>query len=252
MATATVNSMLLSSENPDALAEWYGAVFNAPVYREMSPYAVVDLDGFFVMFDRRDDVTGPNRDGARAILNVEPDDPAAVAARIDELGGTWVSPLENRDGHLFATAQDPDGNWIQLIRLSDEAEAEMGAPTTPFCGIAVRDIEQAASFYREVLGMRVLPTEMGTAWLRIDRRTTVLLYPKPDHVPAAHTVLNLPVTDVEGAVADLAAKGVDFLRYDGFPQDEHGIMRGHGPDIAWFTDPSGNVVSVLAAGPPPQ
>lgn len=246
MATATVNSILLSSEDPDALADWYGAVFDAPVHREMGPHPIVDLDGFFVMFDRREEVSGPARDGARIILNVEPDDPTATAARIDELGGGWISPLENRDGHLFGTATDPDGNWIQLVRLTDEAEAQMGAPTTAVSGFAVRDTEEAAAFYENVLRMRVLRMEMGVLGIRIDRRTTVIAYPKPDHVPASHTVLNVPVTDIDAAVTEYAARGATFERYDAMPQDDRGIMRGPGPEIAWFTDPSGNVIALMS------
>lgn len=246
MATASVNSILLSCDDPTALARWYGEVFEAPLSDDTGPYPVVDLDGFFIMFDRRDDVSGPNRDGARTILNVEPDDPAAVAERIDALGGEWVSRLENRDGHLFATAKDPDGNWIQLVRLSDEAEVEMGQPTTPFPGFAVRDIDETAEFYSTVLGMRVMRNSMGILMIRIDRRTTAIAYPKPDHEPAAFTILNIPVTDIDTAVAELAAKGVTFLRYDGFPQEENGVMKNNGPSIAWFTDPSGNVISVIS------
>ncbi len=79
----------------------------------------------------------------------------------------------------------------------------------------------------------------------------MLVYPKADHVPATFTVLNLPVDDIDAAVDDLGARGVAFLRYDGSPQDEKGIMRGRaagrGPDIAWFADPAGNVMSVLSA-----
>ena len=73
----------------------------------------------------------------------------------------------------------------------------------------------------------------------------VLVYPKPDHQPASFTILNLAVPDVGKAVAELAGRGVEFLRYDGFSQDEDGVMRGNGPDIAWFADPSGNVFSVV-------
>jgi catechol 2,3-dioxygenase-like lactoylglutathione lyase family enzyme len=249
MATASVNSLILSSPDPAALAQWYGTAFEATPMA-MGPYTVIDLDGFFVMFDKRDDVTGPNSNGARILLNFEPDDPAAVAARLDELGAQWISPLENRDGDQFATVADPDGNWIQLVRIRDEMEAQMGAPTTPFAGFAVRDVEEATQFYRDVLGMRVLPNGPGMAWIRIDRRTTVLAYPKPDHVPAAHTILNIPTRDVGATVAELSAKGVEFLHYEGSPQDEDGVMRGHGPDIAWFTDPSGNVLSVVAMQEP--
>ena len=250
MATATINSILLSSDDPDALSRWYAQVFEGEVLLGMGP-PVLDLDGFFIMFDRRDDVSGPNPDGARVIYNVEVDDPAATASRIDELGGTWVSPLECKDGNHSATAIDPDGNWIQLIRMSDEMEAQLSAPSTPFSGIAVRDIGETTQFYRDVLGMRILPMGMGNIGIRIDRRTMILAYPKPDHVPAGFTILNIPVKDIDVAVDELAGKGVEFLRYDQMPQDDKGVMRGSGfnfggPDIAWFTDPSGNVISVLA------
>ena len=205
MATATINSILLSSDDPDALSRWYAEVFEGEVLLGMGP-PLIDLDGFFIMFDRRDDVSGPNPDGARVIYNVEVDDPAATAARIDNLGGKWVSPLECKDGNHSATAIDPDGNWIQLIRMSDEMEAQLSAPSTPFSGIAVRDIGATTEFYRDVLGMRVLPMGMGNIGIRIDRRTMILAYPKPDHVPAGYTVLNIPVKDIDVAVDELAGK----------------------------------------------
>ena len=76
---------------------------------------------------------------------------------------------------------------------------------------------------------------------------TMLVYPKDHHEPATFTVLNFPVENVEASVDELTAKGVSFERYEGFPQDDKGIMRGHGPDIAWFKDPAGNIFSVLKA-----
>jgi predicted enzyme related to lactoylglutathione lyase len=72
-----------------------------------------------------------------------------------------------------------------------------------------------------------------------------MVYPKPDHVPATYTILNFPVDDIDAAVDELASRGVEFLRYEGFEQDEKGIARGDGPDIAWFTDPAGNILAVL-------
>ena len=53
--------------------------------------------------------------------------------------------------------------------------------------------------------------------------------------------------DVTAAVRELAGRGVEFARYAGMPQDDDGVMMGNGPDIAWFTDPAGNVFSVIAA-----
>ena len=84
---------------------------------------------------------------------------------------------------------------------------------------------------------------MLTLHLAGDRDT--LIYPKPDFEPATYTILNFPVDDIDRAVDELSARGVAFERYDGFDQDEKGIARGQGPDIAWFEDPAGNILSVL-------
>lgn len=118
----------------------------------------------------------------------------------------------------------------------------------PFSGISVRDVREAVTFYRDGLGLSV--DELGGGMARIDLGDGhgLLVYPKGDrHVPATFTVLNLPVDDVTAAVSELAGRGVVFERYEGMPQDEDGVMRGNGPDIAWLTDPSGNVFSVIAA-----
>jgi len=80
-----------------------------------------------------------------------------------------------------------------------------------------------------------------------DRPT--LLYRSPGMTPASYTVLTFPVDDVEAAVDYLAGRGVEFERYEGFDQDEKGITYGPGPDIAWFKDPSGNVLSVHSEVP---
>ena len=114
-----------------------------------------------------------------------------------------------------------------------------------FSGYSVDDIPMAKRFYSETLGLRVSESNgLLTLHLAGDRDT--LLYPKGErHEPATFTVLNFPVTDIESAVDDLAARGVEFERYEGLEQDERGISRGGGPLIAWFTDPAGNILSVL-------
>jgi hypothetical protein len=87
---------------------------------------------------------------------------------------------------------------------------------------------------------------MGGLGLHLSGGGEVFIYPKEDHRPATFTVLNFPVDDIEAAVDRLAAAGVTFERYEGFGQDEKGIARpGEGPPIAWFTDPAGNILSVL-------
>jgi catechol 2,3-dioxygenase-like lactoylglutathione lyase family enzyme len=116
--------------------------------------------------------------------------------------------------------------------------------TKAFSGFSVGDIAAARKFYTETLGLRV-SEENGMLTLHIAGGTEILVYPKDNHEPATFTVLNFPVPDVGAAVAELTSRGVRFERYEGMPQDADGVMRGNGPDIAWFTDPAGNVMSVI-------
>ena len=121
----------------------------------------------------------------------------------------------------------------------------MLADSRAFSGFAVPDIEQATRFYGDTLGLRV-EEQNGLLNLRLAGDREIVVYPKPDHVPATYTILNFVVEDVEQAVDDLAARGVRFERYDGFEQDEKGISRApEGPPIAWFADPAGNILAVL-------
>jgi catechol 2,3-dioxygenase-like lactoylglutathione lyase family enzyme len=120
----------------------------------------------------------------------------------------------------------------------------MLANSKAFSGFAVPDLEKAREFYGDTLGLKTSEEhDLLTLHLAGDRQT--LIYPKPDHAPANYTILNFPVEDVEKAVDELTARGVRFERYDGFGQDEKGIARGNGPDIAWFKDPAGNILAVL-------
>ena len=116
-----------------------------------------------------------------------------------------------------------------------------------FSGFSVDDLDKARRFYEETLGLNVsdMPEMGGLLRLHLGGGAEVLVYAKPNHVPATFTVLNFPVPDVEKAVDELAARGVRFERYENPPTDEKGIMRAGGPLIAWFTDPAGNVFSVI-------
>jgi predicted enzyme related to lactoylglutathione lyase len=123
--------------------------------------------------------------------------------------------------------------------------------TKAFSGFAVDDIGKAKQFYSETLGLEVTE-ENDLLTLHIAGDRPILVYPKPNHTPATFTILNFPVEDIESTVEQLAARGVDFERYEGTPiaTDEKGIFRGGGPLIAWFTDPAGNVLSVVEAEGP--
>jgi catechol 2,3-dioxygenase-like lactoylglutathione lyase family enzyme len=126
----------------------------------------------------------------------------------------------------------------------------MFANTKAFSGFAVDDLQKAQQFYGETLGVNtsVLDEENGLLSLHLAGDRDTLVYLKPDLSPANYTILNFQVDDVEEAVDELGSRGVEFERYDGFDQDEKGIARGPGPNIAWFKDPSGNILSVLEEG----
>jgi catechol 2,3-dioxygenase-like lactoylglutathione lyase family enzyme len=118
--------------------------------------------------------------------------------------------------------------------------------TKAFSGFAVPDLAEAKRFYGGTLGLEV-EEEHGLLSLALGSGATVLVYPKPDHVPATYTILNFPVPDVDRAVDSLTAAGVRFEVYEDGPvkTDERGIFREEGPTIAWFRDPAGNILSVL-------
>ncbi|MDA0169297.1 VOC family protein [Solirubrobacter taibaiensis] len=117
--------------------------------------------------------------------------------------------------------------------------------TKAFSGFAVPDIAAARTFYGDTLGIDVTE-EHGMLTLRLAGGRDTLIYPKPNHEPANFTILNFPVDDIDAAVDELLERGVDFELYDGFEQDERGIVRDDGgPPIAWFRDPAGNILSVM-------
>jgi catechol 2,3-dioxygenase-like lactoylglutathione lyase family enzyme len=116
-----------------------------------------------------------------------------------------------------------------------------------FSGIGVDDLEAARRFYGETLGQKLelLDEENGLMTMHLAGERPTLIYRSPRMTAASYTVLNFPVGDVDAAVEWLAGRGVSFERYEGMPQEENGVMKAGGPDIAWFKDPAGNVLSVL-------
>ncbi|MCU1543001.1 MAG: glyoxalase [Microbacteriaceae bacterium] len=123
----------------------------------------------------------------------------------------------------------------------------MFTPDKAFSGFSINDLDAAKTFYGECLGLTVVENDMGFLNLQLANGATILAYVKPNHEPASFTILNFEVDDVEAAVDDLNSRGVVTKIYDDADShtDEKGIARGWGPDIAWFRDPAGNVLSVL-------
>ena len=132
--------------------------------------------------------------------------------------------------------------------MLNESKKPMLRDSRAFSGFSVGDIPKAKKFYGETLGLNV-SEDHGLLNLNLAGDKKVVVYPKPNHVPATFTVLNFPVADVEETVDTLSKNGVRFEHYEGEIQtDAKGIHRGQGPTIAWFKDPAGNILSVIEQG----
>lgn len=119
-----------------------------------------------------------------------------------------------------------------------------------FSGFSVDNLEKAKAFYGMTLGLEV-SEENGMLTMHLNGGGTVLIYGKDTHEPATFTILNFPVDDIDAAADELMSHGVTFEIYESMHQDEKGIARGKaanmGPDIAWFKDPAGNILSILSS-----
>jgi catechol 2,3-dioxygenase-like lactoylglutathione lyase family enzyme len=129
---------------------------------------------------------------------------------------------------------------------SGRKQTELFREAEAFSSFSVKDIKQAKQFYGDTLGLKVKDTPEGGLQLNTGG-TNVFLYPKPNHTPASFTVLNFHVEDIEAAVKELKTLGIQLEQYDlpDMKTDKDGIFRGPGPQIAWFKDPAGNILSVL-------
>lgn len=119
-----------------------------------------------------------------------------------------------------------------------------------FSGFSVKNLDDTQTFYTDVLGLTVTRDAMGLQ-IVLPQGGAVFVYEKTDHSPATFTIFNIVVASIDMAIKELKSKSVSFIRYDNLPapQDELGVLRGKsagmGPDIAWFTDPSGNMLGLL-------
>jgi predicted enzyme related to lactoylglutathione lyase len=125
MTRPRLDSMLLASTDPERLHAWYAAALEPEEDAKVDQYRVLKFGDFHLLIDSRDDIGDTNPEPGRVVINFDVPDARAVAARLDELGTRWLAALEDRDGSLFATAVDPDGNYVQIIQLSDEHRAAM-------------------------------------------------------------------------------------------------------------------------------
>jgi predicted enzyme related to lactoylglutathione lyase len=125
MKRPSLDSILLASVDPERLCRWYAAALDPEENTEVDKYRILRFGGVHLLIDSRADVGEKSPEPGRVILNFDVADARGVAARMNELGTTWLAGVEDRDGSLFATAIDPDGNYVQIIQLSDEHRKAM-------------------------------------------------------------------------------------------------------------------------------
>jgi catechol 2,3-dioxygenase-like lactoylglutathione lyase family enzyme len=158
-----------------------------------------------------------------------------------------TSDAECRIDFIYGSEEHPSpDSQIWPLRKNNREERVMLKDSKAFSGFSTGDIPKTKQFYAGTLGLDVTESH-GLLTLRLAGGNNVLIYPKPNYVPATFTVLNFPVQDVDLAVDELTKRGVRFEVYDlpDLKTDKKGIMRGNGPTIAWFKDPAGNILSVI-------
>src|SRR5262245_18881891 len=114
-----------------------------------------------------------------------------------------------------------------------------------FGSFSVNDLQKAKDFYGRTLGLEVSQGPEGLD-LQIGGGNHIFIYPKPNHTPASFTILNFPVQNINETIDMLTRSGVRFEHYDNaIKTNEKGIFRYSDVQLAWFKDPSGNILSVI-------
>ena len=254
-----IGSILLASTNPSRLRAWY----------ERALGVTADTDGFLplggadLLIEARDDVAAVAAEPARLILNLHVADARAAARRLDAAGVTWLAELEYRPpaGAWFGTVTDPDGNYLQIIELTDAywSGRQKRARTARNGSLAdaavsgrlpAQDLERARRFYAEKLGIE--PAEVRPGGLRYRCAAgSFSVFESAGRPSGEHTQLAWQVDDVAATVALLRERGVVFEEYDapgmrtadGIAEVEgnYPSAGGGGELAAWFYDSEGNL-----------
>lgn len=124
------------------------------------------------------------------------------------------------------------------------------ANAAPVTFVITANRAAAKPFYADVLGLRVLGEDDHAVTFDAGNRTPLRLTTMPGYQSAGHTVLGWHVADLPAVMAALKAKGVAFKTYEGMGQDANGVWASPdgGANLAWFTDPDGNVLSLTQFG----
>jgi catechol 2,3-dioxygenase-like lactoylglutathione lyase family enzyme len=246
----SIESLLLGSADPDRLHKWYVDALG------VEP----DADGFLqfghvgVLVDGRDDVDPRTAEPGRVILNYHVTDIKRAAKQLDELGVTWVAGVEYRDAGLwFATVEDPDGNYVQLIQTTPEywrlklIRAGGTAGPLEHAAIGVRlpaqDLDRARTWYADMLGLE--PVEEREGGLRfLCGGTEFVVFASTGVASGTHTQMSFSVPDLDLAVEGLRDRGVEFEGDIVDVQGHYPSTGATGERAIWFRDSEGNLLGL--------
>ncbi len=123
-STLNLNSIMIGTDQFQALADFYGRVFGRPADMTDPGYAGWQVGGCFLSIGEHSEIHGKAKEPARVMLNIETRDVQGEFARLTGLGVVVVKePYEMGEGYWIATLADPDGNYLQLMM---PWEREMG------------------------------------------------------------------------------------------------------------------------------
>jgi len=257
-----IGSILLASADPTALRAWYERAFDMHSDPDgFLPFGTVDL-----LITARDGVAPMNPEPGRVIINIHVQDAQATAAHLSAIGATWLAKLEYRrpDEAWFGTVIDSDGNYVQIIELTEaywaarrlrhkQARLSVLEVASAATRLPAQDLDRARRFYADKLGL--LPVESRPGGLRYECGAGgFVLFESSGRPSGEHTQMAWQVEDLESVVAELRNRGVVFDEYDmpglrtinsvaevagNYPS--HG---GVGERAAWFHDSEGNLLAV--------
>ena len=111
------NSLLIGSDNPQRLVEYYTKLFGEPGFTDGGYTGWMIGSGFITVY-AHSEVKGQNAVPGRLIWNIESKDVAGDFGRLKAAGAIVVTApyeFEGQPGSSIATLADPDGNYFQLV-----------------------------------------------------------------------------------------------------------------------------------------
>lgn len=119
MAVPPIASLMVGSSQPEAMKDWYSRAFGVTA-NEMGAF---DFGGFHLFIESHSEVSGPAKEPARVIINMNVADCRGIETQLRKQNVRWVREVEQMPFGLIGTVADPDGNYLQIIQWGAAPEA---------------------------------------------------------------------------------------------------------------------------------